>query len=344
VAVSSPLAITYLLEDTELSGGVKVVLNQANMMASRGHRVTVVSKGGPPKWIRFEIVFRRVAAFNPAALPEADVTVATYWTTIGPALEAPSRAATHYCQGFEAGLVHNVGDHEAILEAYRAPIPSLAVSEDLANLVRSRFGRPVRVVPPGLEPFWRPRWRWQPRRRARVVVMHPFEFYMKGVDVGLEAVRRMRALGVECVVVRISQWPLSDAERRVLVADEFYQHLAPCEVARLLRRADLLLAPSWESEGFGLPVLEAMASGVPVVASDIAAFRGFATSAAALVPFDQPERFAQEAAAILADPQRWRTMRASGLIVARAFSQKRVAAIAEDALYWVAEGRWRNEP
>jgi glycosyltransferase involved in cell wall biosynthesis len=40
------------------------------------------------------------------------------------------------------------------------------------------------------------------------------------------------------------------------------------EVANLLRETNLLLLPS-ESESFGLVALEAMASGVPVIASDV---------------------------------------------------------------------------
>lgn len=342
--VTGRLAITYLLEDTGLWGGVKVVLNQANLMTARGHHVTVVSKGEPPAWLRLRVPFRRVQAFDPGELPEADVTVATYWTTIVAASQAPSRSAAHYCQGFEAGLTHNVGDHPAILEAYRTPVPCLAVSEPLANLVRSRFERAARVVPPALEPFFKPGWRRVPHSRPRIVVMHPFEFYMKGVDVGLEAVRLMRASGVRCTLVRISQLPLSEEERRVLAPDEFHTNLTPRQVARLLRSADLLLAPSWEQEGFGLPVLEAMASGVPVVASDIPAFRSFAQDAAVLIPHDAPERFASAARAVLGDPAEWRRMRARGLETAKAFSEDRAAETAEEALSWVAEGRWKSEP
>ncbi len=111
-----------------------------------------------------------------------------------------------------------------------------------------------------------------------------------------------------------------------------------------MRGVDLMLAPSWEQEGFGLPVLEAMACGVPVVASEISAFRGFAAGAAVLVPFDRPERFAVAAAELLCDRGRWRSVRRRQLEAAPAFSEDRVAAIAEDALFWVAEGRWRNEP
>jgi glycosyltransferase involved in cell wall biosynthesis len=44
------------------------------------------------------------------------------------------------------------------------------------------------------------------------------------------------------------------------------------EIVRLLSRAKAFIFPSF-AEGFGLPPLEAMASGVPVVCSDIPVFR-----------------------------------------------------------------------
>ena len=338
------LSIVYLLEDTALFGGVKIALHQAELMARLGHRVTVVSKGGRPTWFPLRADFLQVPALDPGLLPRADVTVATFWTTVAAAAEVRAGAAVHYCQGFEAGFRQNVPDHEAILDAYRLPIPCFALSPHLARLCWERFGKPGRYVPPALAPYWRPAWRRRPHRVPRLLVPNPYEIEWKGVPTALEAVRLLRASGHACGLIRVSQWPLSDSERAVILPDEFHHHLAPRAVAALLRGCDVVLAPSWEEEGFGLPVLEAMGSGVPVVASDISAFRGFAAGAAVLVPFDSPQRFADEVCGAVGDARRWRALRRAGLAASAAFSEGRIANLAEEAFYWVAEGRWRSEP
>jgi glycosyltransferase involved in cell wall biosynthesis len=135
-------------------------------------------------------------------------------------------------------------------------------------------------------------------------------------------------------LVRISQWPLIDAERELAEPDEFHCHLSPPEVARTVAACDLLLAPSWDQEGFGMPVLEAMACGVPVVASRIAAFEGFASSAASLVSPHDARGFAEAARRVLTDRPRWRRMRRTGLSTAQRFSERRVVREVETALRW----------
>ena len=62
-------------------------------------------------------------------------------------------------------------------------------------------------------------------------------------------------------------------------------------LASVYRRSALLLMPS-EREGFGLPVLEALACGTPVVASDVAALREVGGYAACHCPLDDLEALA----------------------------------------------------
>jgi len=61
--------------------------------------------------------------------------------------------------------------------------------------------------------------------------------------------------------------------------------LADAELAALIGGARALLSPSF-SEGFNLPVAEALAAGTPVIASDIAVHRELADGAQLIDPLD----------------------------------------------------------
>jgi len=336
--VKPGLRVTYLLDGSALFGGTKVVLAQANLLARRGHEVTIISRDPAPVWHTVEARFLVDPALDPRLFPESDVVVATFWRTIPHALGALSGAAAHYCQGLEYSYSHNAAEHPAILDQYWRRLPALCVAPHLEEEIRTRFGRPAKTVLQPLDQGFAPDARVAPHDAPRIVVVGPFEIDWKGVATALRAAAILRAEGFAFRLVRISQWPETEEERELFAADEFHCHLPAAEMAERVRGGDLLLAPSWEQEGFGLPVLEAMAAGLPVVASNVASYRGFATPAATLVPHDDPAAFAGAARELLARPERWSAARKAGLATAARFAPEAAAASAEAALEWVAAG------
>jgi glycosyltransferase involved in cell wall biosynthesis len=95
----------------------------------------------------------------------------------------------------------------------------------------------------------------------------------------------------------------------------FLERVADAELPALVRHARVFVYPS-HAEGFGMPVLEAMASGVPVVTSNTAALVEVARGAALTVDPDDPKAIAAAIEQLLLDAALRRRLSALGLEVA----------------------------
>lgn len=133
------------------------------------------------------------------------------------------------------------------------------------------------------------------------------ELVLAGVDRGAAATLLQRAqhLGV------------SNAIRFVPDADD-------STVVELLHRASVVAYPSLY-EGFGLPALEALACGAPVVASNAASIPEVVGTAGLLVDPRDVRGWYEALAAVLSSSERSARMRAAGLARAATFTWERTA-------------------
>lgn len=119
---------------------------------------------------------------------------------------------------------------------------------------------------------------------------------------------------------------IDDADVAVLGSDLCrLGRVTDADLQALYAGAAIFAFPSLH-EGFGLPVLEAMAAGTPVIASDIPALREVAGDAAVLVPPGDADAWAQALEGLLAEPTRRAALVEAGRHRASRYSWEATAA------------------
>lgn len=160
----------------------------------------------------------------------------------------------------------------------------LCNSQDTAYDVERLFGVPaarLRVTPLGVNPFFFEPVTGENPVRDPYVLFIGSEQPRKNLERLEKAVAILRGRGYPHVLVTAG----ADSWGRVEIGDSFVRKLGKVDDAKLrslYAGAACLAIPSLH-EGFGLPALEAMAAGTPVVASDTSALKEVTGGAAVLV-------------------------------------------------------------
>jgi glycosyltransferase involved in cell wall biosynthesis len=328
--------IAYVLSYPELSGGVKVVFQHARLLKLQGHDVTVLGLGSKPDWLEVQVNYIDYSQGQPR-VGQQDLVIATYFTTIAVAEAMDLGPVAHFCQGYEGDFVHLAKIRPEIEAAYSRPLPTLTVSPHLVQLLSQRFGRAARVVSPPIDDTFRPAVRLCPRKPAWIFIPGVFESEPKGVKTALQAVRLLRDSGLSCRVLRCSALPMTEEERELLEADRYLLQVPAAEVAHHLRECDLMLFASLPNEGFGLPLLEAMVSKVPVICSAIPSVEFIGDNDLTVVPPRDAAAFATKAAQMLGNPISWHKARERGYKAAQKFHPRVIDKQLSQAVEWARE-------
>ena len=174
-----------------------------------------------------------------------------------------------------------------------------------------------------------PETRDRPRRLLYVGRMDPYK-NVAGLVRAFADARKRVPFPLQLTIAGASdpRYPeAADEARRLGVADSvaFADHVPDAELARLYAESDLLAHFS-SYEGFGLPIVEAMRAGLPVICTDGGSQPEVAGAAAEIVKAGDELAMAGAIADLLSSPEKLRALRAAGPARAAAFTWDKCAA------------------
>lgn len=250
-------------------------------------------------------------------------------------LDYPTLAFTRWSQRIKR-LYYPRAQWRALRHATFLITTTSVMADRIANLCPSARGR-VAVVPMAAGPIFRPA--ADPngaRERAAEIIGSDAPFFLvvgqdrptKQHATALAAFARYIPGPWRLVLVQRETYkhPLANLARRLGIEKRvtWIPHVEAADLVVLYQAAVALVQPSLY-EGFGLPIVESMASGCPVVASDIPTLREVVGRAAILVPPNDIAGFGHALVALARSADQRRDLASAGIDRAKLFSWDRCA-------------------
>ena len=285
------MKITFITPFAGLAGGIRVVAMYAQGLQQRGHKITIASvplrtpslkekikrflmgRGWPKKRILpshfdgLDLDHTVVEKYRPIVnrdVPNADIVIATFWETAEWVNDfLPSKGKKYYfIQGHE---LFEWSPVERVKATYKLPFKKIVVSKWLSNIMQIEYGDDnVALIPNGVDTHF-----FTPLQRSKQV--HPTIGFIystaaiKGCDIIIDALNTVLQTKKNLRILSFGAEPVS-ADLPLPQNTEFHYKPSQEKIREIYRCCDFWLFGS-RAEGFGLPILEAMACGTPVIAN-----------------------------------------------------------------------------
>lgn len=358
------MRITFVLPTVDLSGGNRVIATYAGLLKQRGHHIFCISvpvkkpslkqqiksliKGKglipPPQPEQshlesVDIIHKVIEKHRPITssdLPDADVVIATWWETAEwvARLSKSKGAKAYFIQHHE---VFNYLPVDRVKATWKLPLHKITIAQWLVDLGRDTYGdSEISLVPNGVDMdiFHAP-----PRNKQVMptIGMLYANVYWKGLDICLKAFSLAAQKVPDLKLKTFGSYELAD--NLPLPPNATYAYTPPqSQIREIYSSCDAWLFGS-RVEGFGLPILEAMACRTPVIATPVGAAPELLTDGGGILV--EPENPESMAAAIVKlcnfSNEQWKNMSDIAYDKAKNYSWEEATKHFETALKWAIE-------
>ena len=272
------LEITYLMVWTKVCGGSKIILEYANRLAEKGHKINIVTYDEYPSWYKLsdKINFIRVPGNIEIEkyIPDSDVVVPTSWKCIRKSIKANKGPVAFFEQGgshlFEIDRLSEL-KQRVVYERMQLPPFIYTVSRYSADKLREIYGRDASVMYNALEDsIFFPRKEQREREETSITIVGSEDFKFKNIGEVLEVIRELKQkYPIKLNWITQTKPKVNEQEGKEAIINPKQR-----VIGDVLRDTDIYICNS-EYESFGLPTLEAMTCGAAVITTDTGGMRDF---------------------------------------------------------------------
>jgi len=319
ISGNSRPAVAFTVRDSSIvGGGTANVFRYANWLSDLGVDVAVYSDDKPPDWIDVKGKFHyikdcqeRYSAIKEPVIIVYSVRKLQDLLFFGNPSE---KVIYHFCQGIEE-YHYGSSDYSALMASkpmfeflFSLPVGRLAVSPHIQDYFERNYNQKTHNIFNGVDiNFFRP----QPKRALNKTINilssgNPLHAFKGKLDIrkALNIIAKMRPDLQFNFTIACGQ--NFDEQYFSWICNNFEATLKLTLSAEQMRQAyydsDIYINSSWY-EGFGLPTLEAMACGVPVIQADNQGLTGIVVDRknCLLIPPNNPEKMAHAIITLVED-------------------------------------------
>ncbi len=267
-----------------MSGGTIIAYRYANWLSELGVETAIYSNDKAPDWLNLKVKFYQISsdAERYRAIKEQVIIVFSVLELqyLFRNLNSLNKRIFHLAQVVEEFHYHGFDFKSTIKPKgifeilHRLPVGRIAISDHIHSYMKLHYGQRSELIINGIELklFNGNKKKIFNNKVTVMTIGNPLRL-LKGVSDLRQSLtilsKRNPGLNINLIVVSGQKVNYDFATDRSIhgFSTTFLTGLSPEEISEVYEEADIYVNASWY-EGFGLPTLEAMASGLPVVQAD----------------------------------------------------------------------------